>query len=77
MTRLTKFNVLQQNTRALSGMLDFQQYKAGRPQMCWKCQQEKYLKGGAVTMLGGGLRRFVCADCLAAKAARKAEGGQP
>lgn len=48
-------------------------------QMCWKCQKDKPLLGGSITMLGGyvpgTVRKFICADCLQAKQA-KATGGE-
>lgn len=47
-------------------------------QMCWRCQEDKPLLGGSVTMLGGhipgAVRKFICLDCLNAMQ-KKSEGG--
>lgn len=63
--KLSRLNVLQENQVAVAGLLDNHRRKAGHPQTCWRCQKEKLLKGGSIKMLGPGLRRFLCADCLA------------
>lgn len=54
-------------------------WMSGKPQLCWRCQKDKPLKGGKITMLGGqapgAVRKFICADCIDAKQA-KPEGGE-
>ena len=48
-----------------------QQTMSRKWQMCWKCQKEKSLKGGEITMLMGMVpgtpRKFICAECVAAR----------
>ena len=75
MSKLSKFNVMHQNMTALAPMLADNEYKSRRPQMCWKCQQDKPLKGGKMKFFGGGLRRFICKSCVDEK--QKATTNQP
>lgn len=50
----------------------------GKLQLCWRCQKDKPLKGGQITMLGGqtpgAVRKFICADCIEEKQAKLAGG---
>lgn len=60
------FNVVQENIRALGADLANQKRMNERPQMCWKCQKEKHIKGGSLKFFGS-VRRFICVDCVLAK----------
>jgi hypothetical protein len=60
------FNVVQENIRALSADKQTNRWMSGRPQMCWKCQKDKSLKGGSIKMFGT-VRRFICVDCVLTK----------
>jgi hypothetical protein len=61
-----KFNVVQQNIRALDPDAKTRRWMLGQPQMCWKCQKDKPLFGGTIKMFGS-VRRFICVDCVLAK----------
>ena len=63
-----KFSVVQQNINATDADLKNRQRMARYPQLCWKCQQDKTLKGGSIKMFGS-VRRFICKDCVEAKQA--------
>jgi hypothetical protein len=69
------FSVLQENIRALDPNKQTNRWMAGRPQMCWKCQQEKRLLGGSIKMFGT-VRRFICVDCVLTKKAELAKAKQ-
>lgn len=60
------FNVVQENIRALDADLKNKKWMNARPQMCWKCQKEKPIKGGSLKFFGS-VRRFICVDCVLAK----------
>ena len=63
-------SVVAENLSAMRPHLDSKQYFAKHKQMCWQCQQDKHGKGGLIKTYPG-LRKFVCADCLAANATKK------
>ena len=63
-------NTVAENVNAVNPFLDARKEYAKHKQMCWQCQQDKYCKGGLIKTYPG-LRKFVCADCLAANAAKK------
>ena len=66
---------MQENIRALGPEKQNNRWMTGRPQMCWKCQQEKRLLGGSIKMFGT-VRRFICVDCVLAKKAELAKAKQ-
>ena len=68
-----KFNAVQENVRALGPDTKTKRWMTGRPQMCWKCQKEKLLRGGSIKMFGT-VRRFICVDCVLTKQAELARG---
>lgn len=61
-----KFNVVKQNIEATRDNLATKRWMTGKPQMCWKCQKDKIMKGGSIKMFGT-VRRFICVDCVLAK----------
>lgn len=63
---IKKFNVVQENIAATSAKINNERWMSQRPQMCWKCQKDKPLKGGALKFFGT-VRRFICVDCVFAK----------
>lgn len=66
-TRDTKtFNVVSQNIRALDADTQTKRWMSTRPQICWKCQKDKPMKGGTIKMFGT-VRRFICVDCVLTK----------
>ena len=69
------FSMVQENIKALDPHKQTQRWMSTRPQMCWKCQQEKPVKGGSIKMFGS-VRRFICVDCVISKqvAIAKANG---
>lgn len=63
-------NTVAENVNAMRPYLEVRKEYAKHKQTCWQCQQDKHFKGGLIKTYPG-LRKFVCADCLAANAARK------
>ena len=61
-----KFSALRENIRALDADTQTKRWMYTRPQMCWKCQKDKPLKGGEQKFFGG-IKRFICVDCMLAK----------
>lgn len=57
-----------------SAYIHARQTMSRKLQMCWRCQQEKPLKGGEIKMLMGMVpgtpRRFICAECVAERKAK-------
>jgi hypothetical protein len=67
-----KFSVLRQNIVATNAQMQNERRMVMHKNMCWRCQKGKPLKGGKLKFFGEGApRMFVCADCLAEKAAAK------
>ena len=60
------FSALEENIKALDPQKQNKRWMSTRPQMCWKCQKDKLMKGGTVKMFGT-VRRFICVDCVLAK----------
>jgi hypothetical protein len=52
-----------ENAYALSAKTENERFMHSRPQMCLRCQKDKYLKGGSI--------KFICKDCLDAKQQEK------
>ena len=73
--RGTKFDVLANNIHALAPSAELTKYQNRRPKMCWACQKEKVVHQGLLRVQAG-LHKFVCKDCLDAKAAKK-EANEP
>lgn len=68
MSNLRTFNPYKQTASDIAGIEDELHGGNWRVQkMCWRCQRDKYTKGGSLTLLGGrgGVMRFICRDCLA------------
>lgn len=66
---MQKFSILRQNIAATSADANTKKWMRGKPQLCWKCQKDKQSAGGSFKFFGGGVRRFVCRDCIEAKQA--------
>lgn len=62
--RLKTFSAIQQNIQATSGLLDNERRMVRKKQLCWKCQNDKPLLGGSLKFFGGGVRRFICKQCV-------------
>ena len=60
------FSAVQENIKAHSAEIQTKRWMNRRPQMCWKCQKDKPMKGGSVKMFGS-VRRFICVDCVLTK----------
>lgn len=75
---LYKFSPLQENIKALDAYSKNNRWMSRRPQLCWKCQKDKPMMGGAIKFFGA-IRRFICIDCVLAKKAEiaRAEKGLP
>ena len=61
-------SVLKENMMAVNPHRQFQREANQKPQMCWKCQKDKPVRGGEITMIGGmvkgALRKFNCKECV-------------
>jgi len=62
------FSPVQENIRAQEAKSRNERWMSRRPQLCWKCQKEKQIKGGSLKFFGS-VRRFICVDCVLAKQA--------
>jgi hypothetical protein len=62
------FSVLRENLRATNAEFQNKQRMSRTLQLCWKCQKDKPLKGGALKFFGT-VRRFICLNCVEAKVA--------
>jgi hypothetical protein len=63
-------SVVAENLFATHAKDDNSRWMYNKGLMCWKCQQTKPRKGGEETMMGGfigGIRKFICQDCVEAK----------
>lgn len=63
-------SVVAENLSAMRPHMDSERRFARHKQTCWQCQQDKSRAGGYIKTYPG-LCKFICADCLAANAARK------
>lgn len=63
-------SIVAENLNALRPHMDSERHFAKHKQMCWQCQKDKSRTGGYMK-IQLGLCKFICADCLAANAARK------
>jgi hypothetical protein len=63
-------NTVAENVHAVNPYLEARKEYAKHKSLCWQCQKDKSRAGGRVKTYPG-LCKFVCADCLAANAARK------
>lgn len=63
-------NTVAENLTAIRPYLDARRAYAKHKSMCWQCQKDKSRAGGH-TKTYPGLCKFICADCLAANAAKK------
>ena len=64
------FNVLENNSFAVSPQQHFAKWASRQGLLCWKCQKTKPRRGGSEKMMGKGIegiRRFICQDCIEAK----------
>jgi len=57
------FSPAKENADALSAKTEHERYMHSRPQMCLRCQKDKYLKGGSIRFIGT-FRKFICKDCV-------------
>ena len=60
-------NVLAENMFAAAPDQRHTQWRNTRPKMCWKCQKDKPVSGGYLRIVPG-LAKFICKDCMDAKA---------
>jgi hypothetical protein len=60
-------NVLAENVLAMSAKTSNERWMNKRPKLCWKCQKEKNPRGGYLR-IAAGLHKFICKDCMDAKA---------
>jgi hypothetical protein len=67
---MTKKNILQENTRATSGLIDYQRSWNRHKKLCWACQKDKVVFGGRLTN-SPGFSKFVCSDCCGIAKAKK------
>lgn len=72
------FSALQENIKAIEAQSKNNRWMSRKPQLCWKCQKDKPMMGGAIKFFGP-IRRFICIDCVLAKKAEiaRAEKGLP
>jgi hypothetical protein len=68
-------NLVAENISALKSYLASERRFAKHKAMCWQCQKDKSRKGGYIKTYPG-MCKFICADCLAANAARKEAAAQ-
>jgi hypothetical protein len=64
-------HILAENIVAMSAKKSFGRWVDSQKKLCWKCQKDKSTIGGTVTAMdgfGGKLRKFICKDCIDAKA---------
>lgn len=67
------FSAIKQNIKATAADLGTKRWMVRQPQLCWKCQKDKPITGGTFKLFGGGVRRFICGDCIAEKQAALAK----
>lgn len=58
------------NLNAVNPLLEAKYAMNRKPRLCWKCQKPKQTKGGHITMYPG-LLKFICKECMDAKAKAK------
>ena len=63
-------NIIGDNLRAVNPLLDAKQRMNSAPKMCWKCQKSKSTVGGHIKTYPG-LMKFICKDCMDARAEAK------
>ena len=64
------FSLAKENADALSAKTEHERYMHSRPQMCLRCQKDKYLKGGSIKFIKT-FRTFICKECVDAKQQEK------
>jgi len=64
------FSPAKENAYALSAKRENERFMHSRPQMCLRCQKDKYLKGGSIKFIGT-FRKFIFKDCVDAKQQEK------
>lgn len=62
--KLKTFSAVEQNIKATASMLQNEEAMRRKKQLCWKCQKDKPLVGGSLKFFGGGVRRFLCKQCI-------------
>lgn len=65
----TRFDMLANNIHALAPNTELRKRENKKPRMCWACQKDKSTYQGLIR-IQAGLYKFVCKDCLDAKAAK-------
>jgi hypothetical protein len=65
------FSLIKSNIFATSDLLKLNASQNVKKKLCWACQKEKHTKDGHVN-IQPNFFKFVCKDCLDAKAAKKA-----
>jgi len=72
MTDRQTFSPLQENIKTLEPSFETKRWMNAHKNLCLRCQKDKPIKGGSVKFFGG-LKRFICVDCIQAKLS-KTEG---
>ena len=61
-------NILAENLNSVLPHIHSEQEFHGRKKLCWKCQKDKYSRGGHIKTFTGGPMKFICKDCIETKA---------
>jgi hypothetical protein len=56
-------NVVAENINALASLSNAQHNMSVQKRLCWKCQKDKYTKGGHIKTFAGGHMKFICSEC--------------
>lgn len=65
-------NIIADNLSATSGLMIHEKWTHRKRKLCWKCQKDKP-QYGAHLDLSMGVHKFICKDCMDAKAAKLKE----
>jgi hypothetical protein len=63
-------NIVAENLSAVNLLLNVKQQMNNALKMCWKCQKSKSSVGGHIKTYPG-LMKFICKDCMDARAEAK------
>lgn len=67
-------SIVAENLHAALPVLFANQVMANKKRMCWKCQKDKQTYGGHIKTFAGGPMKFICKDCMDAKANKNKAG---
>lgn len=65
--------VIAENVNAVTPLTTMKKQLGRAKRMCWKCQQDKHTTGGHIKAIKDGPMKFICKDCMDAKAKKEAE----